>query len=185
MDHKKIIESMQTSRVRNYIIPGLNSYMLDNGKVRMFDSTREFSGTITPHSHRFDFACYVLNGIVSNRLYHPVSPFGDGTGDKLDGDIFTVRTLVRDINEAFGEYERLTDDSQANFTSTATTYKTGDWYTMKADEYHSIMFGKDTQVIFFEGQEVNKYSRVLLPFMHGETIETMECDKDWMYLEDE
>jgi len=188
MDHKKIIESMQTSRVRNYIIPGLNSYLLDNGKVRMFDSTRQYSGTVTPHTHRFDFACYVLNGEVGNRIYTQVSPFEHEESAKWnDSDEFTVRTIGRDINEAFGKYEKniVADEMAVSFTSEITRYRKGDWYSMTSDQFHSIEFDRDTQVIFFEGPEVNKHSKVLLPFMHGETIETMECDKDWMYLEDE
>jgi hypothetical protein len=198
MNHETVIQDMLGSRVRNYIIPGLNSYLLDKGKVRMFESTREYSGTVTPHSHRFDFGCYVLHGEVVNRVYSPVSPFGEGgpfddfdkpLSTKLDGDSFTVRTLmpsdtIDDMKAEFGGYDRVTEDFTANYTSENNRYKTGDWYSMTHREVHSIQFARDTRVIFFEGPEMTKHNIVLLPYMHNETLETMECDKPWMYLRD-
>lgn len=175
MNYKAIIESMQTSRVRNYIIPGLNSYLLGDGKVRMFESTREFAGTVTPHSHRFDFACHVLSGTVINRLYHKCK--------RAEGDDYTVRTLQCD---EMGTYSQVAEDQRGTpFKFKDHTYREGDWYQMSHDQIHSIQFGKGAKVIFFEGATVQPHSQVLLPFMHGETIETMECDKDWMYLRDD
>lgn len=183
VDATSVIKSMQTSRVRDYIIPGLNSYMLEDGKVRMFESTRDFSGTVTPHTHRFDFTCLVLQGIVRNRVYEEVSPLIIEE-ERPPHDLFTVRTIGLDVNEAFGDYERITQDYQgARFTSETTEYLTGDWYSMGCDEYHSIEFGRDTKVLFFEGPQRAATSKVLLPFMHNETIETMKTE-DWMFLED-
>jgi hypothetical protein len=189
MKHEKVISSMRSSAVKNYIIPGLNSYLLDLGKVRMFESTREYAGTLTPHSHRFDFACHMLSGEVCNRVYTAVSPFGD-SGKKLDGDTFTIRTMelsdkISSMNRAFGGYDRVIPDETANYTSVETVYRTGDWYSMKANEIHSIAFNKDTKVIFFEGPEVTSYNKVLLPRINGETLETMDCDKPWMYIADD
>lgn len=178
-----VIESMETSRIRNYIIPGLDSYLLGNGKVRLFKSNRQFSGAVTPHSHRFDFACLVMRGCVRNRIYKQVSPFDAETQEY---DEFTVRTLALETNESFGEYDKAAPDIYAvPFTSRTTEYVSGCWYTMKANEYHAIEFDRETDVLFFEGPQVSEYSKVLLPFIQGETIETMECDKPWMYLEDE
>lgn len=194
MSYDKIIEDMRTSKVRNYIIPGLDSYLLKDGCVRMFHSTRHYAGEVTPHTHRFDFACYVLQGEVENRIYERVTP--DLMVMKHDGDnwkkgepepdYFTIRTLVRSGTEhdIMGSYDQFGDEENVPFISTVSKYTGGAWYSMTHDQFHSIRFGKDTKVIFFEGPELRPENQVLLPYMHNETIETMECQKPWMYLSD-
>ena len=58
----EILQDMKTSKVANYVIAGLDSYMLENGNIRMFENSRKHQDMITPHSHRFDFVCLVLSG---------------------------------------------------------------------------------------------------------------------------
>lgn len=184
--NQDVLKQMLTSKVRNYIIPGLNSELLGNGQVRLFTSSREISGFVAPHNHRFDFACYVLSGIVCNRTYLPVSPFEEEIPS--DADQFTVRTIMPTRGEGadFGKYDYdiVPDDQGRWFTSDTAMYEAGQWYSMTWDQFHSITFGKNTQVLFFEGPQKNHHSQVLLPYVDGLTIESMTVE-DWMFLTNE
>lgn len=69
-----MIEEFLHSRVDNYAgIPGLTSWMIgtspNGGKIRMFHSYRDHDEFITPHSHRFDFECLVVEGEVENIFF--------------------------------------------------------------------------------------------------------------------
>ena len=77
-----ILQDMKSDRVANYVIAGLDSYMLNSGKVRLFENKRDHNDAITPHSHRFDFVCLVLAGKVVNSLWEECS--------ESDGDFFEV-----------------------------------------------------------------------------------------------
>jgi hypothetical protein len=47
---------------------------------------------------------------------------------------------------------------------------------MTADEIHSIFFGRDTSVLFFEGPNVSDTSIILEPVVDGETIPTFKVE---------
>jgi len=171
---------MAHSPVRNYVIPGLTSWMIGapspRGTVRMFDNERDHQETITPHSHRFNFQCWVLSGSVRNRIWtesdfdHPSS-----------GDLYEESTLR--FSGAFGQYEESDDGSIGRWTYQDREYTAGQCYSMKAHEVHSIYFSRGTKVLFFEGPTISDASIILQPFVHGEVIRTFEV-KPWMFKRD-
>lgn len=171
MNPDTIIESMLGDKISNYIIPGLDSSLLSRGTVRLFRSSREFAGEITPHNHRFDFACYVLSGRVINRIY------SKDTG----GDEFTQREL--EYGGQPGEYIVVGDAEPQRFKFSDTDYREDDWYFMSSREFHSIYFSRGAKVLFFEGPTLRDRSEVLLPYVNDETIETMQCNMPWMFQE--
>lgn len=166
-EHIKNIMNMRSSKVDNYVIPGLSSSLLGNGKVRFFECDRNHQETINPHSHRFDFSCFVLSGTVTNRIWHK----------DIAGDLFMLSEL-----EYCGEIGRhkKTEKETGYYSFIDTEYKTGDWYSMLSTEIHSIFFKKGTKVLFFEGAEVSSKSFIIEPFINDETVNTFAVS-DWMF----
>lgn len=168
----EIIRKMQTSKVSNYVIAGLDSYLLENGNVRVFKNNRNHQDQITPHSHRFDFTCLVLNGYVINKVWT------ECTGK--DGDLFQLSELI--YSGDIGEH-RKKPISNKSFSFNMTTYKTGQTYSMKAEEIHSIEFSKGAVVLFFEGPTVREESLIIEPVVNGEVVPTYE-KKSYMFKRD-
>ncbi len=75
------IKNMMHSPIHNYIVPGLTSWLIGNpsefGKVRVFTCERNHKEAIVPHSHRYDFQCYVANGNVTNHIWYDDPKNGD------------------------------------------------------------------------------------------------------------
>lgn len=169
----KQIVDMSHSKVKNYIVPGLYSSLLtpitENGCIRLFESSRDHQEAITPHSHRFDFSCLVLEGEVTNRVWKPC--------DENSGDSFVVSGLS--YLDEIGKYEKSTLHT-GNFHFQDFKYKAGDWYSMIAEDIHSIYFGKGAKVLFFEGKSVCKSTVILEPFVDNNHIETFDI-KPWMF----
>lgn len=161
-----IVKMMCGNPVRNYILPGLVSSLLTLGKARLFEATRPTEGFVTPHSHRFDFACCVLRGSVQNRLYW----------QHEDGCEYQVSTQTSE--PGFGY--RTVPKSLDRFRSADQTYEVGDWYCMVAHEIHSITFSSDAAVLFLEGPEVTRQSVILEPHENGRKIPIFER-RDWMF----
>ena len=171
-----VVAQMRHKPIRNYILPGLSSYLIgdgnENGTVRMFDSARETHEYICPHSHRYDFACLVLEGSVLNTIYHPA--------DDADTDWYVQSELTyRNI----GEYttKRI---ALARFKFDTTKYTAGEIYAMSRREIHSIKFSKNAKVLFFEGPSISVKTLALEPHVHGRHISLMKTE-DWMFLKDE
>jgi hypothetical protein len=172
--------AMAHSPVHNYAIPGLTSYLIGTpspaGTVRLFHCTRDHQEAITPHSHRFDFQCWVLQGGVVNRvwkeLYH---------SDENNGDLFT-RTVLN-FRGGPGKYE-LGDEQEVRYAYDDKRFKAGECYGMKAHEIHSIYFARDTRVLFFEGPTISNSSVILQPCVDGETIPTFKVEP-WMFKREE
>ena len=61
--------SMKSKAIDNYAMAGLRSEVLDKGMVRMFTQTTAPMSLITPHSHRYNLSCMVLNGTVKNTIW--------------------------------------------------------------------------------------------------------------------
>jgi len=170
---KTIIKNLlafKRDKISNYVIPGLDSYLiLDNGsegKIRLFESTRNHQESITPHSHRFDFTCCVISGEVKNRIWNYNYQY----------DHFMKTTLkYNDI----GDYEKTQEDSYG-YKYEDTIYNEGDCYSMRSDEIHSIYFSKGAKILFFEGPTLSDSSIILEPFVDGEVIPTFEV-KPWMF----
>lgn len=168
----EVLKSMRNSTLRNYIVPGLDSHLIGgngSGLVRMFTSSRENAAEITPHSHRFDFACLVLRGEVINQVWT-----FDPSADKF------VHQNLR-YHGTPGEFEVVSTGDPMGMSKKSTRYAAGQWYTMKSHEIHSILFSRDAEVLFFEGPQVTDDSCVLLPWVGGEVCDTMDCNAPWMY----
>jgi hypothetical protein len=160
------IAELSHSTLRNYILPGLDSSLLGT-TTRIFTNTRESSGMITPHSHRFDFQCLVMRGSVVNAIYE-----ADESGDAW------MMSSLRYLGEP-GAYEKL-QDGHGPFSVRKATYEAGEWYGMQHDEIHSISFSRDAVVLFIEGAQVTDTSVYLEPFVRGEVIPTMTTES-WMF----
>lgn len=175
-----VLRSMQHSTLLNYVVPGLSSSLIggsdSSGKVRMFEASLEQDRHIVPHTHRYDFTCLVLEGSVINRVWKPSKREGAKTymrscmGFGRLGDA----SLIPDSDS--GEIER--------WEYSAVKYADGQWYSMKAEECHDIIFSKDAKVLFFEGPQRIAVSYVLQPIVCGEVIPTFKIEP-WMFKSDE
>ena len=87
----RIVDQMKSSRVKNYVLAGLDSYLLTNGNMRLFACSRDTQDQITPHSHRFDFVCIVLEGWVVNRVWKEVP---ESIGDFFESSILTYKDEI-------------------------------------------------------------------------------------------
>jgi len=165
--------AMAHGTLRNYIAPGLTSYLIggpQNGKVRLFHSDRETREWVTPHSHRFDFTCLVLKGSATNIVFQRY--WGNA------GDLYVPGTLER--REEFGDYEYVPGDKPYVYVETAHTYGIGETYSMKSNQIHSIRFARGSEVLFFEGPEVAQISVVLEPWSNGKRVPTF-VTQPWMF----
>jgi hypothetical protein len=166
--------AMRHSPVRNYVVPGLTSWLIGNpspaGTMRLFECSRDHQENITPHSHRFDFQCWVLTGSVRNRVWRETS-FSN------EGDLFQRSSLTYDGE--IGGYQRQAEGVK-RYVYTDTAYEADQWYSMQAHEIHSINFARGTEVLFFEGPTITNVSQMLEPFVNGAAVPTFEV-KPWMF----
>jgi hypothetical protein len=164
--------TMAHSPVHNYAIPGLSSWLIGQpgpaGTVRLFQCEREHQEAITPHSHRFDFQCWVLEGSVRNRIWKK----------HHDGDAFIESTLA--YGGDVGKYAMQTADEPTRWGHEDRVYEAGQCYSMKADEVHSIYFSRGARVLFFEGPTKAHSSVILEPWVNNERVPTMEV-RPWMF----
>lgn len=161
------------SPVHNYVVPGLTSLLLGggypNGNVRLFINERQHVEPITPHSHRFDFQCLVLDGEVTNRIWREA--------DAKTGDMMAVSQLV--YEGSIGKYSKgLIAHSYWRYYD--KTFKKGEVYSMVSTEVHSIYFSRGAKVLFFEGPNCTDKSIVLEPVVNGDRIETFKTEP-WMF----
>lgn len=164
IDH---ILSMREHTVLNYGLPGVNSSLMSNGLVRLFESSREQQEAITPHSHKFDFTCLVLEGSVKNRIW-----FEDPSGDDF-------MVLELEYLGEMGSYAK-TILSPKKFSFEDKDYGVGEWYSMKAEEIHSIYFSRNCKVLFFEGAVKTNRTISLDPYINNKHLEVFEV-KPWMF----
>lgn len=166
---RNMVELMKTDTVKNYVIAGLNSSLLSNCTLRYFECDRRHQDTVTPHSHRFDFFCIVLEGWVVNRLWTECQ--------EPDGDLFQVSAMK--YEGEFGKYTRK-ELRQDYFTYSDFKYVAGEFYSMDAEQIHSIFFSKNAKILFFESKHQIKSSNIIEPVVDGEVIKT--CNKlDYMF----
>ena len=169
----KHLVSMRHSPLRNYIVPGLTSWLImDNGihgKIRMFDCGQYQHEFITPHSHRFDFSACVVEGGVENMTWFQ--------SDREDSETYQM-TRTTYLNEP-GKYQSELW-MQQNFITDVIEYAEGEWYGMKFNEIHSIKFHKGSKVLFFEGPAKVDCSYILEPVVDGEHLKTMRTEP-WMF----
>lgn len=165
-----ILNEMKSDRIANYVIAGLDSHLLENGKIRLFENSRDHQDSITPHSHRFDFSCLVIRGSVLNRVWSEC--------DEDSGDYFQSSTL--DYSGEIGDHE-VTAEGRWRYDYCDTCYMEGDVYSMKSDEIHSIQFSKAAIVLFFEGPQKSSASKIIEPVVNGVLIPTYE-KKSYMFI---
>lgn len=175
MNMLEMIEAMKHSPLENYAgVPGLTSWLIGapgpKGTVRLLECSRNHQEPVTPHSHRFDFLCQVLAGRVRNLIWEEEqTPRG--------GDMYLASNLIYQGKP--GKYKR-----SGNWCSTYSVKEevhiAGATYSMKADQIHSIFFGRGTKVLFFEGPQVSEESVILEPVVNGVAIPTFDI-KDWMF----
>jgi hypothetical protein len=166
---------MLNNRLRNYIVPGLSSYLVGgaaHGKVRMFHAERTTRDMITPHSHRFDFTCLVLQGHVRNNVYWPHS----------GGDAWCLSTIQQVCGEGgVLSYTHVREDKATRFECITKEYGPGDVYSMACHEIHSIEFYRGSKVLFFEGPQIWETSQMIEPWVDGRVVPTFRTE-DWMFL---
>jgi hypothetical protein len=169
-----IVETMLNNRLRNYIVPGLDSSLVgggEHGKVRMFEASRNTRDSITPHNHRFDFGCIVLAGEVQNTLYIPDS----------EGSAW-CRSTIDQVCGADGvrDFVHTREDQPRRYSQSCAVYSAGQTYTMGSEEIHSIVFSRGAQVLFLEGPSKTTRSVMIEPWIDGRCIPTFEV-KEWMF----
>lgn len=173
--NKNIILDMMHSPVRNYVVPGLTSWLIGepskHGCMRVFTCEREHQECLTPHSHRFDFQSWVLQGQVQNIVWKQAAE-----SDK-NADLF--QTTLLEYKGKIGQYEKHIG-SVEKWRANTMTYKEGDCYSMTAAEVHSIRFGRGAIVLFFEGPQVADSSIIIEPFVDDVAIPTFRVE-DWMF----
>ncbi len=91
--------------------------------------------------------------------------------------MFTRTNLV--YGGQCGKYER-ERIGPSRYTFRDVTYSADEWYSMQADQIHSISFAKGTKVLFFEGPTISDQSLILEPFVDGEDIPTFKVEP-WMF----
>lgn len=168
---------MANSPIRNYVTPGLTSWLVGgegHGKVRMFTCDRDTRDWITPHSHRFNFTCLVLEGSVLNMIYELAA-----ASDPLANQ-FCIGTL-KPVDGGLGSYEYVPGEKADYFKEVRAQYRTGDTYSMTSDQIHSIEFNKNAKVLFLEGLEVCQESKVLEPWSNGARVPTFET-RPWQFI---
>lgn len=167
---KNILNSMKSSKLSNYIVAGLDSYLLTSGKVRLFECSRNHQDSVTPHSHRFDFSCLVISGAVCNRVWKECN--------EDDGDFFqsSIITYSGDVGS-----HSVKPEGRDFWSYSDSKYKAGDIYSMTSDQVHSIFFSKGATVLFFEGPDKSNDSIIIEPVVNGQVIRTYE-KKDYMFL---
>jgi hypothetical protein len=171
--------SQRHSPVRNYVIPGLTSWLIGGqtegeGVLRLFECDREQQESIAPHSHRFDFNAWVLRGEVENRVWRPLRE----TEPERFGDLYRSKTLV--YRGQIGDHEALAESPPERWCYEPKNYRAGDTYGMRASEVHSIIFWRNTLVLFHEGPTVSDGSIVLEPVCYGKTVPTFKVEP-WMF----
>lgn len=162
--------------IKNYVVPGLTSSLIsrsEKGVVRLFESSRQQVEFVTPHSHRYNFRAFVLEGWVKNILYSR-----EGANQHSIPDLFQVSKL----SGTLGNYKQDLLD-QHTFFSKESSHIAGepsDTYSMLVNQIHSIYFSKGAKVLVFEDPEVSDHDLILEPVVEGIHIPTFEV-KPWMF----
>jgi hypothetical protein len=179
------LHEMRHNDTKNYIAPGLTSSLIgghpsgERGLVRMFIAERDTREQwVTPHNHRFDFVCLVLQGKVTQFMYYrdeqQIWP-GMKAGPRQP---YAVTKLFGTHDAGYGLEDPMT--GPVFYRIVETLYGEGDTYRMKHDEFHSIRFSEDAMVLFFEGPKLDNPVFILEPWVDGERVPTFKTEP-WMF----
>lgn len=176
----QLLRKMAHSPIYNYALPGLTSWLIGErsrgGCVRLFQSDREQYEAITPHSHRFDFDCVVLEGEVINHTWS-VSPVPN------IGDTYLASELV--YGDEPGKYkEVIVGRTPQHWLRASQMYRRGECYGARHSAIHSIQFSRGARVLFFEGPQVANRSTILEPWCNGRLVPTFGT-LPWMFRQDD
>ena len=186
-----VLESMKNAVIHNYIAPGLDSFLLNKNdcKVRMFQMTRPQEMYITPHNHRFDFACCVIKGWVTHYVYEQIGGHNN-IYHQIPQEAGKMEYRAHQINEYTPHNKVPGQGSNKNFTilnkgyglfvRNRATYHIGDWYTLHKDQFHAIEFTLGSKVLFLEGANQRDTSYFLEPVVNGKVISLFTVP-EWMY----
>lgn len=172
-----LLSQQPCNRLNNYILPGLRSDLLEGAKVRIFRNTCPTMQIITPHSHRFDFVCYVLRGHVFNRKWEQLNDEPNPAEN-----VHRMWASRLEYQGKPGSYVVVPDDYPTWYQSTVTRYQAGSWYGMEAHEIHDIDFSHNAEVLFLEMPSRTTRTVILEQCVDGMRIPTFEV-KDWMFKE--
>lgn len=182
-DVLRVVETMRHNKLGNYIVAGLDSFMIGDGdkhgKVRLFSCDRDTRDSITPHSHRFDFACLVLRGDVQNTLYEDPTP---GSLTKIEPWVVSSIDQVCGV-DGIRKFEHVRQDKPRDLVARTTMYSRGEIYYMSSEEIHSIVFRRGSRVLFFEGPPKTDRSYMIEPWVNGKVVPTFKTE-DWMFQKD-
>lgn len=168
----QVLDTTKDNEVLNYIVPGLSSFLCSKGNIRIFENTRRQEHFITPHDHRYDLLCLVLQGSVINHTYKP-----EGKFDYDQVDEYAISILR--TKEQF-KYTREYSD-KGNFCRQSESYEKGDWYFISHEDIHSIVFSHTAKVLVFESAPIDKNITILEPIDKlGEVINTFVVEP-WMF----
>lgn len=166
--------NMKSGRVANYALPGLDSFLLDKGRVRLFEASRHIDEKITPHNHRYELTNLVLRGNVWNTTWM--------TWDKGDAppntDTYRLSRLTPHSGGMGNYLQQPVGVVRARAVTAAHTE--GSIYHINANEFHSIQFSRDAVVLVFEGPPQREWNEVLEPVVDGIVIPTMGVHP-WMF----
>jgi len=155
------VNRLKSDNVQNYVIAGLDSYLLNNGTVRLFKNSRKHQDSITPHSHRYDLFCLVIKGKVINKIWRETT--------ESVGDLFCVSEL--EYSGQIGVHKS-TKVSEGYYTYQEKEYGSGETYYMTSEDIHSIDFSKGAEVLIFETPNMRNTSLILEPIVRGGVIKT-------------
>ena len=170
-----LVEAIDKEVIKNYIVPGLESKLLerrwDNSILRVFHATRHQVQFVAPHTHRYALTSTVLAGTVQNTMWRrcrDITP---------DADRFKV--VLQKFN-GIGDYDFSEEVEIADFRPETKTYKVGESYFMRHEEFHSISFSKGAVVLIEESSQMCEHSWVLQPYVDDVAIDIAEV-KPWMF----
>lgn len=164
-----LINSIKHSKIPNYILPGVDSYLL-HGDIRILESCRDTREFVTPHSHRRNLHCTVIQGEVLNVEYQKT-----GSPSAATWYCSTLRYLSK------GEYQVIPTPEPETYYETYKRYSAGDSYTLLAQNIHSISFKKGTVLMLQESGEPTPSSVILEPAgSDGQRIPTFHV-APWMF----
>lgn len=175
MTKYQMLMTMAHSPVRNYIIPGLTSWLIGsphkNGRVRLFYNERNHSETVIPHSHRYPLYCEVLEGHVTNTIWARSKVKNDAN------DFYRISKIFPE--DGFGKY-RVEFFDTGWFYSVEQKYYKEQTYHLEAATIHSIKFSKGAAVLIFEGEQESESSSIIEPISDNVAIPTFKVE-DWMF----
>ena len=164
------IKPLLKSKIPNYVLPGLESYLVDgHPECRVFHATRVAFSAPIPHSHRSDLRCLVLKGCAVHHVFTPDEK----------GDLYSTRKMR--YNGRPGNYQDdIIVEYAAPLGSKTDAYLEGDSYSLTYDQIHTVTFSRDSYILIEEGEHKTEWTQYLLPVVDGRVIGEMTVEP-WMF----